>query len=154
MMVGLRTTARFLLFLKPFSFWLNWLHPEIRTCPRQEEEMQALILPPENPNDRAEWHEELHQWRSVTRSLMRYSSASYDDPAYIWMQRCFALGFVMMFDTRFYDPVTGKFTIKTVLDQAEHDSAVTTPSCYGTPILKSGLTTVISTTFTAMFRAA
>jgi formylglycine-generating enzyme required for sulfatase activity len=121
MMVGLRTTARFLLFLKPFSFWLNWLHPEIRTCPRQEEEMQALILPPENPNDRAEWHEELHQWRSVTRSLMRYSSASYDDPAYIWMQRCFALGFVMMFDTRFYDPVTGKFTIKTVLDQAEHD---------------------------------
>jgi formylglycine-generating enzyme required for sulfatase activity len=83
--------------------------------------MQALILPPDHAADRSAWREQLHQWRSVTRSLMQYSSASYDDPAFRWMQRCFALGFVMMFDTRFYDPANGQFNIESYLDEAERD---------------------------------
>jgi hypothetical protein len=52
---------------------------------------------------------------------MGYSSASYTDPAFTWMSRCFALGFVMMFDPRFYDASTHKFTIEDYLDRAEAD---------------------------------
>lgn len=83
--------------------------------------MHPLLVPPADPALRAAWRLQLHQWRSVTRELMGYNGGSYQQPAFAWISRTFALGFLMLFDQRVYDPATGQYRIENLLDEAEAD---------------------------------
>lgn len=80
--------------------------------------MHGIINPPAHGADRTLWREQLHQWRSVTRSLMAYDGSAYTVPAFDWASRAYALGFVMMFDTQFYDAESGHYRIDALLDDA------------------------------------
>lgn len=83
--------------------------------------MHPLLFPPSDSTERDTWRSRLHQWRAVTRELMGYHSAHYENPAFAWISRTFALGFLMMFDLRFYDSTTGQYLIDALLDEAESD---------------------------------
>lgn len=83
--------------------------------------MYPLLFPPTDPDQRGQWRSQLHQWRALTRELMGYTGASYDSPTFAWVSRAFALGFLMMFDLRFYDPQTGQYRIDDLLDEVEAD---------------------------------
>jgi formylglycine-generating enzyme required for sulfatase activity len=80
--------------------------------------MDGIFYPPGGANERAIWRDMLHHWRDSTRYLMAYDDAIYRQPEFAWVQRTFALGFLMMCDLNFYDPALGEYRIDALLDEA------------------------------------
>jgi hypothetical protein len=72
----------------------------------------ALIRAPDDPGARQAWRESLATWRDDARKALSYTGASYDDPAFKWMQTCRACAKVMVFDRHFIDPATGEYLIE------------------------------------------
>lgn len=83
--------------------------------------MHGIIYPPDDPRDYPEWRAQLDQWRRTTRYQMGYDGSPYAQPEFGWISRAFALGLLMMSDRRFYNPVSGRYTLDTLLDAAVQD---------------------------------
>lgn len=80
--------------------------------------MHGILYPPDNRADWPRWREQLRQWRSATRDLMRYDGSIYNQSEFAWVPQTFSLGFLMMLDQQFYDPQTGQYRIDALLDDA------------------------------------
>jgi len=74
---------------------------------------------PEQDANRADWLEEMKQWRNVERNLIKYNDAEYTRPEFAWAQRNFVQPQMMVEDRYFYDVVEHKYTVDRYLDDLE-----------------------------------
>jgi gamma-glutamyl hercynylcysteine S-oxide synthase len=66
-----------------------------------------------------EWLQAVTDWRTERRIRVGYDGSRYDLPALRWTQSSFIQPQMMVHDRYFYDPVAGKYTVDTYLDDLE-----------------------------------
>ena len=88
----------------------------------EEAEMSFLPLsgPPSDDDARAQWLEQLREWRTRAQSLLG-ASALYDREDFRWARSAYVCGVVMLWDSTFYDPVSGAFIVESFLRDAQRE---------------------------------
>jgi len=76
-----------------------------------------VIEPPEDAANWPEFRKEIQQWRELARKDLKYTGASYQDPAFQWANQNYTCGFLMMYDLEFYDPKSAKYTIHKIIER-------------------------------------
>jgi len=79
----------------------------------------ALIEPPSNPADRAEWRRELAAWRNEARKSLNYDGAAYRLPEFQWASKCFSCNMLMVWDEKFLDARTGRYKVEEYLEEGQ-----------------------------------
>lgn len=82
---------------------------------------QDVIPAPDDPADWPAFRSRLARWRQATRERLAYDDALYRRPEFQWAPSAYACCFVMMCDRAFYDPVAGRYTVETFLDEGIRD---------------------------------
>jgi hypothetical protein len=76
-----------------------------------------LIKAPSDPALWPRYREELARWRQQTRQALNYDDSLYGKAEFRWSASNYACGFVMMYDSQFYDAATGQYTVDAVLEE-------------------------------------
>ncbi len=80
---------------------------------------KAFISAPERPEDWPSWRSKLFEWSKELRTEL--GSRAYDAAAQAWASRCYAQGFVMLWDNELIDHATGRWKVDALCDRAERD---------------------------------
>jgi sulfatase modifying factor 1 len=78
-----------------------------------------ILAAPADPRDWPDWRRALERWRAEARDRTGYTGTAYDDPAFAWTRRCFAVALVWLWDELLYDFDAGRFTPERLLDEGE-----------------------------------
>ncbi|TVR52246.1 MAG: hypothetical protein EA425_05350 [Puniceicoccaceae bacterium] len=80
---------------------------------------KGFLPAPENPADWPRWRSELRAWADSRRAEL--GPVRYDPAAQAWASRCYAQGFVMLWDHELIDHHDGSWKVDRLLDRAERD---------------------------------
>ena len=78
-----------------------------------------LIAKPDSAKERTRWLEEVRQYRQVMREKL--DRRLYDEPSQKWLTKAYTCHFTFMYDRSFYNPVSGKYTMDSFLDDGEKE---------------------------------
>lgn len=80
-----------------------------------------ILAAPDDPDAWPAWREALTRWRAEASGRVGYDGSAYDDQAFAWTQRCFAVSLAWLWDELLYDHTAGRFTPERLCDEAERD---------------------------------
>src|SRR4051794_40915174 len=81
-------------------------------------DVSPLLPAPSSPAGWPAWRNRLTSWRSQAMQALEYDGALYRQAAFQWSASAYACGFVFMYDTNFYDRVSRRYTIDSLLEHA------------------------------------
>lgn len=84
--------------------------------PRIQGALKELFAGPATPAVRDNWFSAMQQWRTAERDKLHFSDAEYRRPQLRWLKKTFIYTQMMACDRYFYDPVSGRYTVKRYLD--------------------------------------
>ena len=76
------------------------------------------------PKDPAQWQEfrrQLAQWREHQRQALNYSDSLYRRKDFAWVPSSFSCCFLMLCDETFYNPKTGRYTVKNFVEHGRRE---------------------------------
>jgi hypothetical protein len=80
-----------------------------------------ILAAPDDPDDWPAWRDALTRWRTEAAIRVAHEGSAYDDPAFAWTQRCFAVSLAWLWDELLYDHAAGRFTPERLCDAAERE---------------------------------
>lgn len=80
-----------------------------------------ILAAPDDPDEWPAWREALTRWRAEAAGRVAYDGSAYDDPAFAWTQRCFAVSLSWLWDELLFDHGAGRFTPERLCDEAERE---------------------------------
>jgi len=82
---------------------------------------KPIIPAPANPSAWPEFRQQLAAWREQKRRDLKYSAALYQREDFHWVPSSFACCLLMLCDETFYNPKTGRYTVRSFLNRARHE---------------------------------
>jgi len=89
--------------------------------PWQFDPAKDLIPAPDDPAQWPAFRQALARWRSQIRAELKCDDALYRRPAFAWSASNYCCGFILAWDTQFYDPQGEGYTIDVFLDEGERE---------------------------------
>jgi len=104
--------------------WWTWSVFQPTRVPLDGSSLDALdgakiLAAPDDPSDWPAWRDALGRWREEARARVAYDGSQYERPELAWTQRCFALGFVALWEELIYDHAEQRFTPDRLIDDAQ-----------------------------------
>ncbi len=84
-------------------------------------EVKPLVPAPSEPSKWGPWREALVAERRKVRQQLRYTDESYRRREFAWVPSCYCCCFAMMYDQRFYDRESGRYTIDQFLNEGTQE---------------------------------
>jgi len=74
-----------------------------------------ILAAPDDPRLWEEWRRQLERWRVEARARINYTGARYERADLAWIQRCFSIGLLWLWDEQLYDRARHAFTVDAFL---------------------------------------
>lgn len=84
--------------------------------PRIQGQLKELFAGPAEARYTSGWLTRMEKWRSDKRQELHFSDSEYARPQLSWLRKTFIYTQMMACDRYFYDPATGKYTVKRYLN--------------------------------------
>jgi formylglycine-generating enzyme required for sulfatase activity len=80
-----------------------------------------IIQAPNNPALWSQFRADLAAWREKSKQELKYDDTLYTKPEFQWGSSSYACYFLMMYDEKFYDPKSGRYTVDALLEEGQKE---------------------------------